>query len=307
VSAGAGASPVVPAAAVPASRAAPAGAITVDVEEYFQVENLRAAAAPASWEGFESRVEPSTRLLLDLFDERGVKATFFTLGWVAERHKGLVAEIARRGHEVASHGHGHEMLTTLDPERFRADLRRARAALEDAAQERVLGYRAPTWSIVPATEWALDVLVEEGYLYDSSVFPVRHDRYGDPAAPIVPHLRRRAAGAIVELPPLVLRALGTNWPAAGGGYLRLLPLWYTRAAIRQAAREGRPAVLYLHPWEVDPGQPRLKVGWLKGLRHYAGLAGMKARLAAALREGSFGRAVDLAARCEAGAYSMDPG
>jgi len=273
----------------------PTGAFTVDVEEYFQVENLRGVAPPSSWDAFPSRVEAPTRAILDLLDAHGTKATFFTLGWVAERRPKLVAEIAARGHEVASHGYGHEMVTTLTPEAFREDLRRARKALEDAAQTRVTGYRAPTWSIGPRNEWALDVLIEEGHSYDSSVFPVRHDRYGDPSAPIVPHVRTRPSGSIVELPPLVLRALGRNWPAAGGGYLRLLPLWFMLRALRQAAVEGRPAVVYIHPWEADPEQPRLSVPWMRRVRHYAGLGRVMSRLATVLRRGRFGRADAVAA------------
>jgi polysaccharide deacetylase family protein (PEP-CTERM system associated) len=284
---------------LPAPRGPVVGAFTVDVEEYFHVENLRALAPPPLWDVFPSRIEASVARLLDLLDEHAVTATFFTLGWVAERHPRVVERIACRGHEIASHGYGHEMLTELDPERFRRDLRRSRAALEDRAQRRVVGYRAPTWSIGPATEWALDVLVAEGFRYDASIFPVRHDRYGDPAAPIVPHRRARAGGSIVELPPLVLRALGTNLPAAGGGYLRLLPLALVRAAVRQAIRDGRPAVLYIHPWEIDPDQPRLPVGRLRALRHYGGLARCEAKVARLLAEHRFARAIDLVEAFEA--------
>jgi polysaccharide deacetylase family protein (PEP-CTERM system associated) len=283
-----------------------AGALTIDVEEWFQVENLRAAAPPETWETLPRRVDGAVERLLDLLDAHAMKATFFTLGWVAERRPQVVARIAARGHEVASHGYGHEMLTGLDPERFRRDLRHARAALEDAAQRRVEGYRAPTWSVMPATEWALDVLVEEGYRYDSSIFPVRHDRYGDPRAPIVPHRRARAAGSIVELPPLVLRVAGVNLPAAGGGYLRLFPLWYTRLAIRRAVRAGRPVVLYLHPWEIDPDQPRVAVGGLRGLRHYAGLGRMEGRLARLVAAHRYGRAIDLVETFEAAERKMVP-
>lgn len=275
------------------------GALTIDVEEYFHVENLRGVAPPSAWDSLATRVEGQVERILDLLDKKAVKATFFTLGWVAERNPALVARIAARGHEVASHGYGHEMLTRLDPERFRSDLRRARAVLEDAAQTPVRGYRAPTWSIVPATDWALDVLVEEEYLYDASIFPVRHDRYGDPQAPIVPHRRVRAAGSLVELPPLVLRVRGTNLPAAGGGYLRLLPLSFTRWAVAQAVSEGRPAVLYLHPWEIDPEQPRFNVGLLKGIRHYHGLAAFEGRLRRLLSEHRYGRMRDLVEAFEA--------
>lgn len=277
-----------------------AGAFTVDVEEYFQVENLREAAPPATWETLPRRIDASVDRLLDLLDAHAVRATFFVLGWIAERRPRVVARIAERGHEIASHGYGHEMLTRLSPEAFRRDLAQARAAIEQAAGRRVEGYRAPTWTVMPGTEWALDILIEEGYRYDASIFPVRHDRYGDPHAPIVPHRRVRAGGSIVEVPPLVLRAAGTNWPAAGGGYLRLFPLWYVRRAVRQAVREGRPAVLYMHPWEMDPGQPRLAVGALRRIRHYAGLARFEKKVAALLAEHRYGRMIDIVERFEAG-------
>lgn len=276
------------------------GALTIDVEEYFHVENLRPVAPPETWDALPSRVEGQVERLLDVLDRFAMKATFFTLGWVAARNPRLIERIAMCGHEVASHGFGHEMLTSLDRESFRRDLRRARALLEDAAQRPVVGYRAPTWSIGPRTEWALDVLVEEGYRYDASVFPVRHDRYGDPAAPIVPHRRVRPAGTIVELPPLVWRVGGTNLPAAGGGYLRLLPAWFVRSAVRQAVREARPAVLYLHPWEIDPGQPRFAaLGRVRALRHYAGLAGFERKLAGLLEQHRYGRAIDVVSAFEA--------
>lgn len=274
-------------------------ALSVDVEDWFQVENYGAVIARERWDGLEARVAASTGRLLDLFAACGVQATFFTLGWVAVRNPRLVARIASCGHEVASHGFGHEMLPELDRERFRRDLRRARAALEDAAQQPVVGYRAPTWSIGPKTDWALDVLVEEGYRYDASVFPVRHDRYGDPTAPIVPHRRVRRAGSIVEIPPLVLRVRNTNLPAAGGGYLRLLPLWFTRTAVKQAVKAGRPAILYLHPWEIDPGQPRFAVGRVRAFRHYAGLAKFERKLSRLLDDHRYGRAIDVVRAFEA--------
>lgn len=273
------------------------GAFTIDVEEYFHAENLRPAAPPSSWDSLPSRVEGQVDRLLDLLARRGVRGTFFTLGWVAERHPALVARIAAGGHEVASHGYAHDMLTRLDPAAFREDLRRAKAALEDAAQQPVLGYRAPTWTIMRATAWALDVLADEGYAYDSSIFPVRHDRYGDPAAPIVPYRIHRAGGSLWEIPPLVLRALGQNLPAAGGGYLRLLPYMYVSSAVRQAVHARRPVVLYIHPWEIDPGQPRLRIGSrLRSARHYVGLAGTLAKLDGLLGRYPLGRMVDILSR-----------
>ncbi len=300
----------VPAAASAGARGAArrlAGAFTVDVEEYFHAETLRPAAAPSAWDSLESRVEGAVDRLLDILDERRTRATFFVLGWVAERRPALVRQIAERGHEVASHGYGHVMLDALDPAGFRRDLRRARAAIEDAARARVEGYRAPTWSIGPGTAWALDVLIEEGYRYDSSIFPVRHDRYGDPRAPIVPHRLARAGGSIVEVPPLVLRAFGQNLPAAGGGYLRLLPFRYTRRAVADAVAEGRPAVLYIHPWEIDRRQPRLAVGTLRALRHYAGIGRVEEKLVRLLADHRYGTVAAIVRAFEAEEASGTPG
>jgi polysaccharide deacetylase family protein (PEP-CTERM system associated) len=271
----------------------PVGALTMDVEEYFHVENLRAVAPPALWPMLPRRAEGAIERFLDLLDEHATTATFFTLGWVAARSPQLVARIAARGHEIASHGYQHEMLTILSRERFRSDIRRARQVIEDAAGQPVVGYRAPTWSIMPATAWGLDVLIEEGYRYDSSIFPVRHDRYGDPRAPIVPYRHVRPAGSIVEVPPLVLRIAGMRWPAAGGGVLRLLPFGVVRAAVRQAGRDGRPAVLFVHSWEIDPGQPRLRARLLPRLRHYTGLRGVERKLSWLLAHYRFTRVIDV--------------
>ncbi len=269
------------------------GAFSVDVEEWFHAENVRTAAPPERWSELPSRVEGQVERLLDLLDAHETAATFFCLGWVAERRPALIRRIAERGHEVASHGHDHRMLGELGPDRFRDDLARSKAALQDASGVAVLGYRAPTWSIGPATDWAFDALVEAGYRYDSSVFPVRHDRYGDPSAPIVPHRVRRAGGSLVELPPLVRPLLGMNLPAAGGGYLRLLPFGWTRAAVARAVRSGRPVMLYVHPWEIDPDQPRVSLPLLRRWRHYAGLGRVEGRLGRLLAAHRLGRAIDL--------------
>ena len=261
-------------------------AMTVDVEDYFQVSAFDDVVDRADWERMESRVERNTRRLLDLFDEFDVRATFFVLGWIGERHPSLVREIHDRGHEVASHGYGHGLVYTQTPEAFRHDVRRARRILEDATGQAVVGYRAPSYSITARSLWALDVLVDEGYEYDSSIFPIRHDRYGMPDAPRHRHVRHTPAGPIVELPPATVRTLGMNLPAAGGGYLRLLPYGWTRRALtRLNERERQPAVFYVHPWEIDPDQPRLPARGLSRFRHYRNLHLTEPRLRSLL--GSF--------------------
>jgi polysaccharide deacetylase family protein (PEP-CTERM system associated) len=252
--------------------------LSIDVEEYFQVEAAAGAVPPDDWPNRPSRVEPETERVLALLDEAGCRATFFCLGWVAERRSALIRRIANAGHEIASHGYAHAHIRRLSPEAFREDVHRAKGLLEDLVGRPVLGYRAPTFSIVEETLWALDVLIAEGFRYDSSIFPVRHDRYGIPSAPRHPHVVRRGAGEIVELPPLVARLAGRNIPLAGGGYLRLLPLRVLTWAVRRMAREGAPAVIYFHPWEIDPDQPRLPLAVLNQFRHRVGLSRTERKL-----------------------------
>lgn len=263
-------------------------AITVDVEEYFHVSLFERHAPPASWPSFPRRAADSVRTLLDLFDAKQVKGTFFTLGWIAEREPELMREIVSRGHEVASHGYEHKQVWDLTPRAFRMDLRRAQVALEDATGSAVVGFRAPSWSIVPKTSWALEVLAEEGYLYDSSVFPIRHDRYGWPGRPRHAHVVRMKAGSIVEIPPATARVFGVDLPVAGGGYLRHFPQALIRFGLSSLAREGIPAVVYLHPWEIDPGQPRLDVPWLSRVRHYRNLDKVHGRVSELLDRFRFG-------------------
>jgi polysaccharide deacetylase family protein (PEP-CTERM system associated) len=255
-------------------------ALTVDVEEYFQVEAFRDRVSEREWSSLPSRVAASTRRLLDLFDRHEVAATFFVVGWVARRHPDLVRDIAARGHEVGCHSDAHRPIYALAPEAFRRDLRAARAAIEDAAGVSVSGYRAPTCSVVRRTWWALEILAEEGFRYDSSIFPIHHDRYGIPDAPRFPHRIRLDSGAdIVEFPMSTLRLAGQNLPFAGGGYFRLLPYPLIRRGVRHLnEREERPAMVYLHPWEVDPDQPRLPAGPLTRFRHYVNLDGTEAKL-----------------------------
>ena len=258
-------------------------ALTVDVEEYFQVEAVAHLVAREEWDGLESRVVWETGRLLDLFAREGVHATFFTLGWVARRHPALVRRIVAEGHELACHGDGHRMITQMTREAFREDIHRAKASLEDIAGVRVDGYRAPTFSVVERTRWALDVLRDEGFRYDASIFPIRHDRYGIPDAPRRPHRITSGEGAgMVEFPSSTMAVLGRNLPVGGGGYLRLLPMAYTRWALDRIASEG-PFMVYLHPWEIDAQQPRFGLGRLSSLRAYHNLDAMLDRLASLIR------------------------
>jgi polysaccharide deacetylase family protein (PEP-CTERM system associated) len=253
-------------------------AMTVDVEDYFQASAFDRLVSRPSWSARESRVVANTRRLLEFFARHQVRGTFFILGWVAERFPALVREIASGGHELASHGYHHQLIYTLTPDQFRDDVRRAKAAIEDAGGCRVRGYRAPSFSIVRSSLWALDVLIEEGHAYDASVFPIHHDRYGIPDAPRTAHLIKRGAGAIVEIPASTVRIGRANLPIAGGGYFRLLPYAATKWGISRVNAAGEPVVFYIHPWEIDAAQPRLPVSRLTALRHYSNLGETIARL-----------------------------
>ena len=273
--------------------AGPAGpvinAMTIDVEDYFQVSAFDSVVSRDAWETLPSRVVANTERLLRLFDDAGVKATFFVLGWVADRFPGLVADIARGGHELASHGYGHRLVYDQTPDVFREDVRRAKHVIEDRSGLAVKGYRAPSYSITRRSLWALDVLVEEGYAYDASIFPIRHDRYGIPDAPRHPYTLARSAGRLIEAPPSTVRVGAMNLPVAGGGYFRLLPYWWTSWGIRRINRhEGKPAIFYLHPWEIDPQQPRLEAGALSRFRHYRNLGKTEERLRRLVSEFRFG-------------------
>jgi polysaccharide deacetylase family protein (PEP-CTERM system associated) len=252
----------------------------VDVEDYFHVAALSEAIAREDWDAMDSRVDANTRRLLDVFDQTETRATFFTLGWVAEHHAGLVREIQRRGHEVACHGYSHKLVYQQTAKEFREETLRAKCLLEDITGASVDGYRAASYSITPQSLWALDILSEAGFLYDSSIFPVRHDLYGMPGAQRFPHRLRTEGGAeIIEFPPSTARLLGQIIPAAGGGYFRLYPYALSRWLMRRLNHsEGQPAVFYLHPWEVDPGQPQVNVSWRSRFRHYNNLENCEARL-----------------------------
>lgn len=263
-------------------------AFSVDVEDYFHVEAFRHVVDPADWDSMEQRVEPNTRRLLRLLDDFGVKGTFFVLGWVAERRPGLVSDIHAAGHELAIHGYDHRPITAMTPAGFREDLRRAKGVVEDIVGQAVLGYRAPTYSVVRDTMWAMDVMVEEGLAYDSSVFPIVHDRYGIPDADRYPWTEHRDGKRLIEFPISTVRLLGRNLPFVGGGYLRLLPMRYVRWGMRRVTGvEGRPTMLYVHPWEIDAGQPVLQVGRLARVRHYRGLGRVEDRLRRLLGEFRF--------------------
>jgi polysaccharide deacetylase family protein (PEP-CTERM system associated) len=267
-----------------ASKPAITNALSVDVEDYFQVQALSGVYAPADWDSCESRVERNTEAILEIFAEAGVRSTFFTLGWVAERCPQLVRRIVDQGHELASHGYRHARVDSQTPEAFRADVRRTRRLLEDVGGAPVAGYRAATFSVGPHTPWAWQVLEEEGYAYSSSVYPVQRDYYGFRDAPREPY---RPAGAerLLEIPIATARLGGRNWPCGGGGYFRLLPYPVSEAAIAYVNRvERAPAVFYIHPWELDPGQPRPAGVPLKSrVRHYLNLDKTRERLGRLVR------------------------
>ncbi|MDY0011733.1 MAG: DUF3473 domain-containing protein [Rhodocyclaceae bacterium] len=264
-------------------------ALTVDVEDYFQVSALAPHFPPDGWGGVPCRVEANVARLLDLFARHDAHATFFTLGWVAERYPQLVRRIAAAGHEVASHGHGHQRASDQTPEAFLADIRLAKAILEDVLGQEVAGYRAPSFSIGKTNPWAHDCIAEAGYRYSSSVYPVKHDHYGVPDAPRFPY---RLANGLLEIPITTARLAGRNFPAGGGGYFRFLPYAVSRWQIERVNRvDRRPAIFYFHPWEVDPEQPRVQGASAKTrFRHYVNLHRTEARLARLLQDFTWGRA-----------------
>jgi polysaccharide deacetylase family protein (PEP-CTERM system associated) len=264
-------------------------AMTVDVEDYFHVSVFDGVVPRARWDRLESRVCANTERLLEILDGAGVQATFFVLGWVGERWPHLVRRIAGLGHEVASHGYGHRLVYDQTPRDFREDLRRAKGVLESAASAPVYGYRAPSYSVTPRSLWALDILIEEGFRYDASIFPVHHDRYGIPVSARHPYRVERPNGGLWEAPASTVRWGSMNLPVAGGGYFRILPYAWTRWGIARLNRvERRPAIFYLHPWEIDPNQPRLEAPWLGRFRHYRNLDKTEGRLRALLRDFRFG-------------------
>jgi len=264
-------------------------AMTVDVEDYFQVQAFANHINRTDWDNLDCRVERNTDLILELFDAAGVKGTFFTLGWVAERYPGLTRRIVEQGHELASHGYAHIRADSQTNAEFRDDVRRTKQLLEDLGGSAVTGYRAATFSIGDSNLWAFDVLAEEGYSYSSSIYPIRHDYYGMPAAPRFAFRPLENRGA-VELPMTTIRLCGRNLPCSGGGYFRLLPYAASRWQMRRVNRLDRqPGIFYFHPWEVDPDQPRQReIGFKTRFRHYTGLRHMQGRLRRLLHDFDWG-------------------
>lgn len=260
---------------------------TVDVEEYFQVKALESAVPRADWIARPSRLAGSIEALLEMLDRHDAHGTFFVLGWIAEHRPEVVTAIAAAGHEIASHGYWHDRVTALSPDAFREDVRSSKRVIEDLIAKSVIGYRAPSFSIIPGTEWAFDVLIEEGYRYDSSIFPIRRRGYGYRDAPLVPHFIERPAGRLAEFPLATTSILSYPVPAAGGGYLRQFPLSIIRRAFRQATERRESATFYIHPWEIDPDQPRLNVSALNRVRHYRGLGNTRQRVELILSEFKF--------------------
>ncbi|NOZ38314.1 MAG: DUF3473 domain-containing protein [Gammaproteobacteria bacterium] len=254
-------------------------ALTIDVEDYFQVSAFANSVGQHEWDNHSLRVEQNTHKLLDLFDEYQIKATFFVLGWVADRARNLILEIAQRGHEIACHGYSHQLVYNQSPEVFQEETVRAKSILEEIVQQPVRGYRAASYSITNRSLWALDILAEAGFDYDSSIFPVRHDRYGIPDSPEFPYVLDTPAGhKLVEFPLSTAKIMGYRLPIAGGGYFRLYPYWLSRAGLRQINNRQKPFIFYLHPWEIDPEQPRISASWLSRFRHYNNLDKCETRL-----------------------------
>lgn len=268
--------------------AALTNALTIDVEDYFQVSALAPYIARGEWERRECRVERNVQRILGMLAEREVRATFFTLGWIAERYPGLVRDIVAGGHELASHGYGHERASDLALPDFDADVRRAKGVLEDLSGTTVAGYRAPSFSIGPGNWWAFDALAASGHRYSSSIYPIRHDHYGMPDAPRFAH---PVADGLIEIPITTLRLLERNLPSSGGGYFRLLPYAVSRWMLRRVnAVDRQPAVFYFHPWEIDPGQPRIDgIDARTRFRHYLNLERTEGRLRSLLRDFEWGR------------------
>jgi polysaccharide deacetylase family protein (PEP-CTERM system associated) len=267
----------------------PVNAFTVDVEDYFHVTALSSAVTRDSWATREYRVEANTERLLGLLGERDVRGTFFVLGWVAERSPALVRRIASAGHEIACHGYSHQLIYRQTQQEFREETGRAKSFLEDLVGQAVLGYRAASFSMTRRSLWALDVLIDLGFRYDSSIFPLRHDIYGLPGATPEPnHLQAPSGRTLVEFPMSAASFFGVPVPVSGGGYFRILPYWVTRAGLKQInERARRPFTFYLHPWEMDTGQPRIRVGLFSRFRHYTNLARCEARLRLLLRDFAF--------------------
>jgi polysaccharide deacetylase family protein (PEP-CTERM system associated) len=267
-----------------------ANAISVDVEDYFQTEAMSSVAPRSQWESFPARIEANTYALFDLFARHDVRATFFFLGWIAERFPQLVRKTQELGHEVGCHSYWHHPVFRMSAEEFRKDTYRAKDVIQDAIGAAVTGYRAPNFSINQSVPWAYPILEDLGFQYDSSIYPIRHDLYGNHRAPRGPHV---AGGNLMELPVATWRVCSQNLPVGGGAYLRILPYALMKNGIRSINKNERtPAVLYLHPWEIDDSQPRLQASWKSRMRQYTGLAGMKQKLERLLQDFRLGPIYD---------------
>ncbi len=281
--------------------------LSFDVEEHFQVEAFYHDIPRMEWDKRQSRLTMTIVRILDMLDEYDATATFFMLGWIAERHPHLVAMIKTRGHELASHGYGHDSLKRLDAAKFREDLLRSIGAIEDASGVRVTGYRAPTFSVDRKKDWIWETLVDSGFEYDSSIYPIRHDLYGDPGAPRFPYFINTTRGRLLEIPPTTYTIMGRRLQACGGGSFRLFPYWYTKRALAAYNRSGHPAMIYLHPWELDPDQPREHQARLKSrLRHYTNLHTVEPKLRRLLSEFRFASVREVYGAAISGATPMTP-
>jgi polysaccharide deacetylase family protein (PEP-CTERM system associated) len=274
-------------------------AFTIDVEDYYQVSGFEDFISRDRWAQYESRVASNTGRMLSLLDRHGVKATFFVLGWVGNRYPQLVRDIHKAGHEIASHGYWHRLIYNQTPDEFRNDIRLSRKVLEDIIGQRVFIYRAPSFSITKRSSWALEILVEEGFAIDSSIFPIYHDRYGIPGAKTFPHQINTSAGTIWEFPPSVVRFAGQNMPVSGGGYFRLFPLFWTMWCLKRIENStGQPFIMYVHPWEIDPDQPRFNNASRKSrFRHYFNLRTTMQKLNALLPKFRFGTVSEVIGNC----------
>ncbi len=266
-------------------------ALTVDVEDYFQVSAFENSVDRSTWDSLPHRVSQNTHKILDIFDELSLKSTFFVLGWVAERYPDIVKRMAQEGHEVCCHGYGHARITSLSPQNFKEDVTRSRKLLQDISGQAVEGYRAPSYTITKQTLWALDVLIEAGFQYDSSIFPIHHDVYGIPGAQRFPHIIIREHGSLKEFPPstMAFSFLGKQLtlPFSGGGYLRLLPVSLMSAGFNRLEKSGHASTLYFHPWEIDPNQPRMQGPLKSRFRHYINLASTESKLRYLFKRHSF--------------------
>ena len=265
-------------------------ALTIDVEDYYHVSAFESIIKYEDWGRFESRVEKNTLKILELLNTFKIKATFFILGWIAERSPQMVKEIQKEGHEIACHGYRHQLVYEIGPERFREDITRSKRILEDIIGKEVIGYRAPSYSITKKSLWALDILIEEGFKYDSSIFPIRHDRYGIPDfSRFSKKISLNEKGEILEIPLSTIQLFGKNIPIAGGGYLRLLPVRFIEWGIRSLnKKEAQPAIIYFHPWEIDPKQPKLNGSRVSVFRHYVNIGKTFSKLKRLLNNIKFG-------------------